>query len=64
MPFAATGGLGDVIGSLPAALKGIYGEAADIRVALPLYGVVGASFREALAKESAFTVLQRLESVP
>lgn len=56
MPFAATGGLGDVIGSLPAALKGIYGEKADIRVVLPLYGVVGASFREALAKESAFTV--------
>ncbi len=56
MPLAATGGLGDVIGSLPAALKGIYGKAADIRVALPLYRAVDTSFREVLSKEAAFTV--------
>ena len=35
MPFAATGGLGDVLGSLPAALAAT-GEA-DVRVMLPLY---------------------------
>ncbi len=56
MPFAATGGLGDVIGSLPAALKGIYGEAADIRVALPLYESVPASLRGALCREAVYSV--------
>ena len=35
MPFAATGGLGDVMGSLPRALKKKYGDAADIRVITP-----------------------------
>ena len=29
MPFAATGGLGDVLGSLPAALKARYGDEID-----------------------------------
>ena len=43
MPFAATGGLGDVLGSLPAALAAT-GEA-DVRVILPLYGQVGAEWR-------------------
>lgn len=56
MPFAATGGLGDVIGSLPAALKDIYGGTADIRVALPLYGSVPAPFREAFHREAVYTV--------
>ena len=37
MPFAATGGLGDVLGSLPAALAR---EGADVRVIIPLYGQV------------------------
>lgn len=37
-PFAATGGLGDVVGSLPAALN--RGGKADARVFLPLYGSI------------------------
>ncbi|MFA6729639.1 MAG: glycogen/starch synthase [Eubacteriales bacterium] len=36
-PFASSGGLGDVIGSLPEALKKEYGEKADVRVVIPLY---------------------------
>ena len=46
-PFAASGGLADVIGSLPAALKKQNPED-DIRVIMPLYGTMDASWREKL----------------
>ena len=36
-PFIATGGLGEVAGSLPKALKEKYGRDIDIRVIIPLY---------------------------
>ncbi|MDF2616711.1 MAG: glycogen/starch synthase, ADP-glucose type [Sedimentibacter sp.] len=36
-PFIATGGLGDVAGSLPKALSAKYGDKIDIRVIIPLY---------------------------
>ena len=36
MPFAATGGLGDVMGSLPAEVKAC-GQNAEVAVILPLY---------------------------
>ena len=55
MPFAATGGLGDVMGSLPAALKAKYPDA-DVRVVMPLYDAIS---RETVAKMdtvSVFTV--------
>ena len=35
MPFAATGGLGDVLGSLPAAIKKAGGDDVDVRVVVP-----------------------------
>ena len=41
-PFVKTGGLGDVAGSLPAALAA---EGADVRVILPLYGRIAEKFR-------------------
>ena len=41
MPFAATGGLGDVIGSLPAAIKKKGGDDVDVRVVMPLYSAIG-----------------------
>lgn len=44
LPFASSGGLGDVIGSLPAALKAESDD--DIRVILPLYSAVPEKFRE------------------
>lgn len=37
-PFAASGGLADVAGSLPAALQK---EGAECRVIMPLYGSIG-----------------------
>ena len=45
-PFIATGGLGDVGGSLPRALR----EAgADARVILPLYGEIGQQYRDRMS---------------
>ncbi|MBR0454820.1 MAG: glycogen/starch synthase, partial [Clostridia bacterium] len=37
MPFAATGGLGDVLGSLPSAIIEASGGETDVRVVMPLY---------------------------
>lgn len=39
VPFAATGGLGDVLGALPTALKEKYPDS-DIRIVIPLYGTI------------------------
>ncbi len=54
MPFAATGGLGDVLGSLPAALSDT-GEC-DVRVVLPLYESVSEDFRRKMKQEAVFNV--------
>ena len=53
-PFAGTGGLADVIGSLPKALaaNGKY----DIRVAIPLYADIDPSFRANFKFEGNFNV--------
>ena len=55
MPFAATGGLGDVLGSLPAAIAAADPEV-DIRVVLPLYGQVKPEWREKMSKLCEFSV--------
>lgn len=55
MPFAATGGLGDVLGSLPAAIAAADAEA-DVRVVMPLYGQVKPEWREKMTKLAEFTV--------
>ena len=52
MPFAATGGLGDVMGSLPAALKAKYPDA-DVRVVMPLYDAIS---RDTVAKMDTVAV--------
>ena len=54
MPFAATGGLGDVMGSLPAALA----EAGDtdVRVVMPLYSAISKEWREQMKQEAVFYV--------
>lgn len=56
MPFASTGGLGDVIGSLPAAIKEAGGDNVDIRVVMPLYGQIKDVFREQMKEEYVFSV--------
>ncbi len=54
MPFAATGGLGDVMGSLPAALAAA-GDT-DVRVVMPLYGAVSEEHRRQMKQEAVFYV--------
>lgn len=54
MPFAATGGLGDVMGSLPTALA--ESGDADVRVVLPLYAAVSKEWREQMKNEAVFYV--------
>ncbi len=55
LPFAATGGLGDVLGSLPAAIAAASTEH-DVRVVMPLYGQIGTIWREQMKEEAIFTV--------
>lgn len=55
MPFAATGGLGDVMGSLPAALKSL-DRKNDIRVVMPLYSAVKDEWRAQMEQVCVFTV--------
>ncbi len=54
MPFAATGGLGDVMGSLPAALKAAKKDSVDVRVILPLYAAVSDEWRAQMKEEVVF----------
>lgn len=54
MPFAATGGLGDVMGSLPAAIKAREKNNVDVRVILPLYGTVSEKWRAQMKDEVIF----------
>ena len=56
MPFAATGGLGDVLGSLPAALKKEYQNDIDVRVVMPLYDAVKQEWREQMKLEAVFNL--------
>ncbi len=56
MPFAATGGLGDVLGSLPAAIKAQQKSNVDVRVVLPLYSAIKDEWRSMMKDEAVFTV--------
>ena len=48
LPFASTGGLADVAGSLPKALKAEMGPDSDVRVVIPLYAPVRDKFANEL----------------
>ncbi len=50
MPFSATGGLGDVLGSLPKALNEAGKGELDVRVVMPLYGSVAPAWRSQMTK--------------
>ena len=45
-PFAASGGLGDVMGALPAAVAAVEGN--ECEVIMPLYDIMKAQYRERL----------------
>ena len=51
MPFGATGGLGDVLGSLPAAIVEECKGDADVRVVMPLYKAVKDEWRAKMKDE-------------
>ena len=50
MPFAATGGLGDVLGSLPSAITEAAEGRVDVRVVMPMYGTISQYWREQMTK--------------
>ncbi|MBO5939460.1 MAG: glycogen synthase GlgA [Clostridia bacterium] len=56
MPFAATGGLGDVLGSLPLAVSKAGGDEVDVRVVLPLYSAISQEWRDQMTLEIAYEV--------
>ena len=56
MPFAATGGLGDVLGSLPTAISAAGGNEVDIRVVLPLYSAIAPLWREQMTLITEYDV--------
>ena len=48
LPYISTGGLADVVGSLPKAVKKIIGDGGDVRVVIPLYPSIRDRFAEQL----------------
>ncbi len=55
LPFSSSGGLADVMGSLPQALKRLYPDC-DVRVVSPLYSSVKSGYREQMKKECEFKI--------
>lgn len=56
LPFASTGGLGDVIGSLPVAVKEKLQDGADVRVVIPMYPVVKEKYMDVLTLEAEIDI--------
>ena len=56
VPFASAGGLGDVIGSLPAAVSRRLGPESDVRAVIPLYPSVREKFGDQIVLEKEFYV--------
>lgn len=55
LPFAASGGLGDVLGSLPGAIAAA-SDAFDVRVVMPLYSAISWEYRKDFQMVCEFTV--------
>ena len=55
IPFASTGGLGEVMSSLPAAVAAS-DESFDVRAVMPLYSKIGEEYRSKMVKVDEFTV--------
>lgn len=60
VPFAKTGGLADVVGSLPAELKK---EGVDIRVVLPLYSSIKDEYKDKMVDVTNFDVYMGWKTV-
>ena len=45
-PFAASGGLGDVMGALPKTLKRLAGKETGVGVVMPLYSSIPETYRQ------------------
>jgi len=56
LPYASTGGLADVVGSLPKAVKKELGRGADVRVVIPLYPTVRRKYAEEITMTSEINV--------
>jgi starch synthase len=54
MPFAATGGLGDVLGSLPVAIREASKGDVDVRVVMPLYSAVSKEWRDQMEQVAEY----------
>lgn len=57
MPFAATGGLGDVLGSLPKAIAKESDDDLDVRVIMPLYNNISEEWRDRMELVCEFEVM-------
>lgn len=55
LPFAATGGLGDVIGSLPEAIAKT-DKTSDVRVVMPLHAKISQEWRDQMTTVAEFTL--------
>ena len=55
IPFASTGGLGEVMSSLPAAVAAS-DDAFDVRAVMPLYSSISDEYRQNMVKVDEFTV--------
>ncbi len=62
-PFVKVGGLGDVAGSLPYALRALRSENLDVRLALPFHTTIRAEGLT-LVRESVFTIRRGSGDVP
>lgn len=56
LPFASTGGLADVLGSLPQAVKKELGEGSQVRVVIPLYPTIRQKYAAELEVECEIKV--------
>ncbi len=62
-PFVKVGGLGDVAGSLPYALRGLRSEKLDVRLVLPFHSTIRAEGLS-LIRETVFTLRRGQVDVP
>lgn len=63
-PFVASGGLGDVMGALPAAIRRLGGRGLEVGVILPLYRAVKAAYKAELSPVYTGTLTLAWRCIP